>query len=214
MVGQPSASTSFYQAVYDASIPPSNAPCSDKQLDYRTKFDDLNENLTIYKNSGCIADADTYAEEIEREMTAKEDLVNRYTVQKATFDSYIESVDVLQNARGPFDTYMQDLNSQQSSLAAEQVEMEQRIRAGRRRFLDADPQSGVTSILGMETTDDKVLLVFWICFTLGIMSGALVFLRIYGDALQLLTVQQKVTVFLGVLLFSMGVAFYFIRQYA
>jgi hypothetical protein len=208
------SSTSFYQTVLNTATTSDTEPCPTEKQAYNSAFNSTNLALNTLKQGSCLSDAAKYAEEIERETAEKDALVSRYTQQKATFDSYIDSIDVLQNARGPFDTYMRDLNSQQSTLAAEQMEMEQRIRAGRRRFLDADPQSGVTSILGMETTDDKVLLVFWICFILGLMLGALVFLRVYGDSLQLLTVQQKVTVFLGVLLFSMGIAFYFIRNYA
>ncbi len=187
---------------------------------YNTAFNSTNASLTSLKQSTCLADGIKYAEEIEREGGERDALVAEYTKQKTIFDSYLQSVGVLQNARGPFDTYMEDLNSQQAALTTELMDMEQRIRAGRRRFLDAEPQSGGTSFfglglgLGLGTTDDKVLLVFWICFILGILSGALVFLVVYGDSLELLTFQQKATVLVGLLLFCMGVAFYFIRTYA
>jgi hypothetical protein len=213
MVGQPSASTSFYQTVLNASTMSENEPCPAQKQAYNTAYNSTNAALGSLRSGTCLADSVKYAEEIEIETAAKTDLVNRYSEQKRIFDSYLESVDVLQNARGPFDTYMKDLDSQQSALAAEKTELEQRIRAGRRRFLDAGPQSGALAVLGLETTDDKVLLVFWICFTAGILVGGLVFLGISGDALQL-SGQQKGLVLAGTVLFSMGIAFYFIRNYA
>ena len=208
------SSTSFYQKVYDYNmLPPSTSTCLDNKSSYNTKFNDTKNALTTLKQGACLADDVRYSEDLERELGEKEALVTRFEKQKAIFDSYLESVGVLQNAKGPIDTFMNDLSSQQSALESEQYALQQKLRAGRRRFMDAEPQTG-TSILGLQTSDDKILLVFWICFIVGIAVAAAVFLVTYGESLNLLTPQQKVTVFLAVMLFCMGFAFVFIRWYA
>jgi hypothetical protein len=208
-------STSFYQTVYDYNLlPPSTSTCLTNKTLYNTSFNDTKNNLNVLKDSTCLSDDVKFAEDLERELREKEALVARFEKQKAIFDSYIESVGVLQNAKGPIDTFMQDLESQQSALTAEQYALQQKIRAGRRRFLDAEPQAGTTSILGLQTTDDKILLAFWICFLTGISVATAIFLLKYGESMNLLTPQQKITVFLGFLLACGGLAFFFIRRYA
>jgi hypothetical protein len=161
------------------------------------------------KAGTCLADTVKYSEDLEREQGEKASLVASYEKQKAIFDSYVESVGVLQKAKGPVDTFMRELESQQSALESEQLALQQTIRAGRRRFLDADPQERQ----GLPK-DDTILLAFWICFIIGISAAAAAFLVTYGDAMNLLTTQQKSMVFLAILLFCMGIAFYFIRRYA
>lgn len=209
-------SSSFYQTVYDTYISPNNpyaAACETSKEEYNRNFRNTRTSLDELRKSTCLSDEVKYGEEIEASSNQKNDLVARYTAQKEMFDSYLDSVKVLQNARGPFDTYLQELEDQKAALVAENYEIQQRMRAGRRRFMDAAPQGGVKSVLGLQTADDKVLLAFWICFSLGIAAIALVFLIKYGESLNLMTTQQKIVVFLVILGFCMGVAFYFIRNY-
>ena len=108
---------------------------------------------------------------------------------------------------------MAEMIKDEEDLLKEYIQLQLGILEGRRRFLDNDPQGGVTSVLGLQTADDKILLAFWICFVVGIILVQIVLFNVYGGALQYLNLQQKVTIFLVVLAISMGIAQYFIRTY-
>jgi hypothetical protein len=206
--------TSFYQTVRDYTTPPDKeTTCSGPKLTYNNNYDATNSSLNTLRSSECLSEETKYAEELEREMGEKATLADTYTKQNELFGSYIEAVGVLQSAKGPFDTYIKELETEQAALETEYTNLQQKIRAGRRRFMDNDPQGGVKSVLGLQTADDKILLAFWICFTVSIMAVEVLLMRKYGDALQLLTLQQKVAIFLVVLAVCMGIAHYFIRNY-
>jgi hypothetical protein len=207
--------TSFYQTVRDYTTPPDKeTTCSGPKLTYNNNYDATNTSLNQLRQTDCLSEDTKYAEELEREMAEKTTLVDAYTKQNDLFTSYIDAVRVLQSAKGPFDTYMSELDTEQKTLESEYTSLQQKIRAGRRRFIDSEPQSGVKSVLGLQTADDKVLLAFWICFAVGIIAVEILIMRKYGDILQILTLQQKVAVFLVVLALCMGIAHYFIRTYA
>jgi hypothetical protein len=207
--------TSFYQTVRDYTTPPDKeTTCSGPKLTYNNNYDATNTSLNQLRQTDCLSEDTKYAEELEREMAEKTTLVDAYTKQNDLFTSYIDAVKVLQSAKGPFDTYMSELDTEQKTLESEYTSLQQKIRAGRRRFIDSEPQSGVKSVLGLQTADDKVLLAFWICFAVGIIAVEILIMRKYGDILQILTLQQKVAVFLVVLALCMGIAHYFIRTYA
>ncbi len=214
----------YYRVVQDYNLPTeknSIGACVDQRREYNDAYKKLNETLTTYKNSDCItSNTVKYAEEINAQLydasktDSKVTLMNEHTKVKSIFDSYRESVGILQNARGPFDTYMRELEAEEDKLNAEYVQIQQSIRAGRRRFLDEDPQSGVTSILGLQTSDDKILLAFWVCFVAGILALEFLILHKYGAILQFTSVQQKVAAVMVILGLSMGIAHLFIRKFA
>jgi hypothetical protein len=219
---QAQTSSNYYRTVYDYNLPTgSSSQCETKRTEYNDAYTVTNTKLTSYKQSDCIkSDTVKYAEEINTQLydaslpDSKLNLVNEYSQAKAIFDSYRDSVGVLQNARGPFDTYMQELETEEDTLNAEYIKIQQSLRSGRRRFMDADPQAGVTSILGLQTTDDKVLLAFWVCFAAGILALEFLILRKYGDLLQFTNIQQKIAAVLVTLGLCMGIAHLFIRKFA
>lgn len=210
-----SASASFYKTVYDTSLPTNaTSSCLSEKTSYNTTYNDLNAKLTTLRNSTCLENETKYSEEIGTLKQQTDALTSQYETQRGLFDTYISSAEVLQNARGPFDTYMRELTAEKADLEKRQIELQQQIRAGRRRFIDDSPQDGVTSVLGQRTTDDKVLLTFWICFTVAIVAGIIVFLLKYGQALNLLTVQQKVVVGITIWAFCVAIAGFSIRRFA
>ena len=141
-------------------------------------------------------------------------LQTKLDAQKAIFDNLLEATSISQNATGPIDSYVQELDAQYNALKEENYTLQQGIRAGRRRFLDDDPQWKVANVLGLQTSDDKVLLSFWICFLIGLVAVYSVILFLYGDAMNLQTGQQKVGVFVVMILLSVGTAYFFIYKYA
>ena len=141
-------------------------------------------------------------------------LQTKLDAQKTIFLNLLDATNISQNATGPIDAYVQELDTQYDTLKEENYTLQQGIRAGRRRFLDDDPQRKVANVLGLQTKDDKILLAFWICFLLGLTAIYSVVLLMYGDALNLQTGQQKVGVFFVLILLSVGTAYYFIYKYA
>jgi hypothetical protein len=218
---------SYMEAFQGNALPPSyfdriqNAPQVATCADSSGPMKGFNVNYTKLQKSyndlrseaGCLPDNLKYAKEIDGLQQEINLLVDQKATQKTKFDAYIGTVEILQNARGPFDTYMAELIKEEEDLKKEYIQLQQGIRAGRRRFLDSDPQGGVTSVLGLQTADDKILLAFWICFAVAIILVEIVLLKVYGGALQYLNLQQKVTIFIVVLAICMGIAQYFIRTY-
>ncbi len=65
-------------------------------------------------------------------------------------------------SQGPTSSYIAELTEKKEKYVKEIDSLERDIRANRRRFLDNNPQEGVSSILGLRTSDDKILLGFWL----------------------------------------------------
>jgi len=60
--------------------------------------------------------------------------------------------------------YVAKLRKEHTTLESETKELEQVERRYRRNFLDNEPQGGVPlHILGLQTSDDRVMILFWIC---------------------------------------------------
>jgi hypothetical protein len=209
------ALSSFYQKVYDYTIP-SDKPtsCTTNKTEYNTRFRDTNTQLDLLRNSNCLANDTKYAEELERNAQEKDALLTEYNQQKEIFGSYMDSVDVLQNARGPFDTYMAEMKAEMEALTTENYELQQSIRAGRRRFMDAQPQSGVASFLGLKTSDNRVLLIFWVTFVTAIVALTILLLLQFGEALGIESTKQKIAVIVGTVGITAAVAYIIIRQFA
>lgn len=212
----PSASANFYQDIQEYRLP-ADSSCSATKMSFNTKFGDAKLELDKLRNDTsptCLPNNVKFKEQIASLSNERAALVESYTKALDVFDTFVDSVDVLQNARGPIDIFMEDLKNEQIELEKEQYELQQKIRAGRRRFLDSDPQGGVQSILGLQTADDKILLAFWVCFILGIASVFLAFVLKYGENLEITNTLQKSTALVVLILVSIGIAHFFIRNYA
>jgi hypothetical protein len=208
-------STSYYDSIVGAPLAPgaTESQCagpSGRLFDFESNYTKLKQSYTSIRGSQCVSDSLKYAEEVDAVVGDITRLTDDKETEKTKFEAYVGTVEILQNARGPFDTYMAELIQEETDLNKEYIQLQQGIRAGRRRFLDAGPQDGVTSIVGLQTADDKILLVFWICFGMGILLMGIVLLKHDGGVLN---IQQKITILLVGLALSMGIAHYFIRTF-
>ena len=89
------------------------------------------------------------------------------------------------------DEYVNKLRNEQKTLEKATAELDHMERRYRRSFLDGDPQSGVPlHILGLQTSDDKIMLLFWIS-SLFVLSVA----AYYGYQVFGLTWSQVVMLF-------------------
>ncbi len=102
------------------------------------------------------AGATAFATEMTAKKTASVSSIDNLI---ANLNNAIQSQDALRNQKD-------ELAAQKAKLNKENEELEQSIRANRRRFLDNDPQEGTPSFLGFRTSDDKVLLFFWLALLL------------------------------------------------
>jgi hypothetical protein len=111
----------------------------------------------------------------------------------------------------PVQTYANKLKKESEKLDKAKTEYEQAERTQRRNFLDNGPQDGVSGILSVRTSDDKILLAFWITYGVAIMTVVAAVLQTYGSTD--LTLAQKFQIGGVVLTVSYGLAYYGITVY-
>jgi hypothetical protein len=128
------------------------------------------------------------------------------------FNTMRDQASVLQNSFEPVQEYIGTVASEVTTLSTEQKELTQEERTRRRAFLDADPQDGVSRILGLAVSDDKVLLTFWICFGLALGIITAIVLKMYEA--QIGGTRQKLQIAAVVLGISYGIAYYCITKFA
>ena len=105
--------------------------------------------------------------------------VNAIQTRKQT--SILASIDHLDKvlpSNRSLEKQVAELTAQKKALDSEKRNLEQSIRAHRRRFLDNDPQEGTPTILGLRTSDDKVLLFFWIALLIVVNMGVFAYFAI------------------------------------
>ncbi len=133
-----------------------NVYCSMKQSDLdkcKQTYNDLNPTAQIEERR---QQETTNAQQFKTDVLAKlNPILSGIEDSMANIDKVVGSHDSLR-------LQLQELASEKSVMDKENQSLEQSIRANRRRFLDNDPQEGTTSILGLKTSDDKVLLFFWL----------------------------------------------------
>ena len=111
----------------------------------------------------------------------------------------------------PAKLYIKELEREKAKLESLDKKFEQYERKQRRDFLDNDPQGGVSGIPGFQTTDDKAMLAFYICFgvfTFLVITGIVSFFR---D--QLGNAKAQANIVLVAWAGSMGLAYYGIAVY-
>ena len=111
----------------------------------------------------------------------------------------------------PILSYGNELNEEKKKLEDESYSLQQSIRAGRRRFMDNGPQEGIASILGLQTRDDKVLLIFWISYIVGVSAIVVALTVVYGRSLSS---QQKIGFGFSAILIAVIVAYLAILRFA
>jgi hypothetical protein len=167
----------------------------------------LQQTLTQNQNdfaSKCPQSKETLVVTTRDKLSTQRDaLKERFDAASTIAESYMSTLRTIKDARAPFDAYADDLSAQKKALEDENYELQQQIRAGRRRFLDDGPQEGVATILGFKTSDDKIMLGFWICYLFGISALVMMFIR----PIATLTMRQKIAIFAGVLSASLAIAY-------
>jgi hypothetical protein len=130
------------------------------------------------------------------------------------FEKYIQMAKNAQMAQKPLEDYSQELQTELQQERTELVKYERDVRAGRRRFLDNDPQEQVSNVLGIYTTDDKILLGFWIVYLLLIAVATFVLIAMYGEKMGLDSMGKKAGMYGFMIATCYGIAYFFIYKFA
>jgi hypothetical protein len=130
------------------------------------------------------------------------------------FDKYMRMAKNAQMAQKPLEEYSQELQTELQQDQKELVKYERDVRAGRRRFLDNDPQERVSNVLGIYTTDDKILLAFWTVYLILIAVATFVLIAMYGEQMGLDSMGKKVGTYGFMILACYGIAYFFIYKFA
>lgn len=131
---------------------------------------------------------------------------------RADFDRQITVTRNLVAAQEPLKTYLKTLTDESEALDAQLKKLEHEERKHRRSFLDGDPQSGVPGPLGLETTDDKIMLGFWLTYTIAIFMLSMVVCAMHADRIG--GIRQQIITSVVVTLLALIVAYIPISKYA
>jgi len=115
------------------------------------------------------------------------------------------------NATEPLRQYEHALGSEVISMDAKKRKLESAERTSRRDFLDNDPQSGVDGFLGIRTSDDKILLIFWICYFIAIGLITAIILTLFETQIGL---KKKLSIVGVVLVGAWAAAYTCITKFA
>ena len=136
-----------------------------------------------------------------------------FDAEKEEFEGLLEMLRLSNRTQEPIEAYVKELKNEQLSLERENYRLQQQIRAGRRRFLDDDPQGGV-GVGAIRTSDDRVMLFFWIAYALFLVTGLVVLFGVYGGQFGLETKKQKLGFGATVFLLLYGIAYWAVTRYA
>jgi hypothetical protein len=152
----------------------------------------------------------------------------KYDAGKTQFEEYIEKKRIeldkeleifdrtyalatrIKESGEPLRQYAAELRTKKEKLAKENEQLEYTIRSNRRRFVDGDPQDELPTVLGLKTSDDKVMFFFWSTYLLAVASvGALL-----SERAGFVNRNSKLT-FIGLLMaLAYGIAYWFIYKFA
>jgi hypothetical protein len=184
----------------------------------RVKGVELNQLQNDVHKKQAEIDSCNPEEANQRRILAKIQEYSTFTEQKgaqvrelrASIQSKVDGLNALYVAAKPALAYSKKLKKEADDLDKAKTEYEQQERTQRRNFLDNDPQDGVSGILGVRTSDDKVLLAFWITYGVALAVIVAAVLQTYGAGMA---TRQKVQTGAIVLIVMYGIAYYGITVY-
>jgi hypothetical protein len=101
-----------------------------------------------------------------------------------------------------------------AGLTGNLSELERLERRERRRFLDNDPQSGVSAIFGIRTQDDKILLSYYVLMGFTLISLCFFIFEKYGAVLGIRNLKQKIYTTAIMLAIAYGISYYVVTTVA
>lgn len=152
------------------------------------------------RTSAKLQEFETYVTDKRKQMSELESSIN----------STLSTIQSVYISSKPSRSYIEKLADEAKALHQAKIDYEQAERTQRRNFLDNDPQSGVSGVLGIRTDDDKILLAFWITYGIAIIAALVFLFAMYGSQF---TTAQKMQISGVVIVLAYGLAYYAITTY-
>lgn len=134
------------------------------------------------------------------------------TQKRSKFNELLQtntnSVSIYKNVRdaiAPIVTVGSDASEETKRLEEENLKYIRSQRKERRSFLDSDPLAGVG-----DTSDNSIMLAFWITFGLSLIIATIYLLNVYGGSMDF---KQKSMTGASIVALSYGIVYYLITQY-
>lgn len=198
--------------------PPAPAPMNSAQqcAVRRVEFNQLNNDLANKQQQIDTCDPQgAQARKTAAAVQANTDFVNQKRNElnqaNADFTHQMTIANQVYTATEPLEEYLKTLKRDLEHLTNENISLERKERANRRRFLDNDPQQGVGGVPGIRTEDDRVLFAFWICYFTAVIGVCIVLTHIFEA--QIGDWKRKTLLTSAVLMAAYGLAYYFIVFY-
>lgn len=150
----------------------------------------------------AISENQAYVDQKRSELTQA---IKEFNAQKSIVRKIADAIE-------PLKQYADALGSEVETMNTKKKKLESAERTRRRDFLDSNPQDGVSGILGIRTSDDKILLLFWICYILAITVVTIILMTMFeaqigGD------MKKKLSIGGTVLIVAWGIAYYCITKF-
>jgi hypothetical protein len=130
------------------------------------------------------------------------------------FDQTVSLAQELDDSMIPLREYLSELKVKKEKLAKENEQLEVAIRSNRRRFIDGDPQEELPTVLGLKTSDDKVMLFFWSAYLMVVAASSVVILSMYGSQMGI-TDRSSMIASVGMMVVAFyGIAYWCIYKFA
>lgn len=158
---------------------------------------------------------------LQRRLTTLREEANKYSTERqkerdtanANYNTKVSAVEKLARSAQEFYKILFEKEKELASLVGKRTNLEQLERRERRAFLDNDPQGGSGGAPGVRTTDDRVLLAFWITYGTALLSVTLFVLQLYGARLGIADGKTKATAVTIVGIVGYAVPYYFINTF-
>ena len=165
------------------------------------QVDDCNPQEAQTRRLKAIVDGNNtfIAEQRQRLSRASADILHNIQIN----DNIIAAV-------SPLAEMEKETTKQKQELQESNRKLVQGQRQQRRNFLDSSPQEGVGGAPGVRTTDDKVMLAFWITYTIGLITAYIALLQLLEVQM---TTQQKIGAGAAGMAVAYGLAYYCITMF-
>lgn len=114
----------------------------------------------------------------------KDTKVHQYNVELKLFDNALDQLKTAaaNPAQEIAERYKAALQKKGKQVSEKFHENREQAYADRRRFLDADPQEGVSGIGWYSSADEQIMLIFWFSYILFLSTGIGLYATTYGSA--------------------------------
>jgi hypothetical protein len=200
-------------------VPPPTVLSPDQCTVKKIELNSMNNNLieTQKEVDRCDPDGVKSRKKIELEkanLAWSNKLTDTFKIESQAFLDNVNIANTLYIASVPLVDYRDGLVREQRNMKTRYEKLEQSQRANRRRFLDNSPQEKVSSVLGLHTVDDRIMLVFWVSLFCFIFCITFLGTSIFGKRMGITSASTKLLVDVVIIAVLYGISWFAITRYA